>query len=98
MMRLIPGTKVTMVEQCCGHDGTWAMRKEFFPLSMLSGKKAFDEMAEAQAKTMATDCPLAAIQFDQALGTRPVHPIQVLARAYRPDGFEKKVEQNEEQK
>jgi Fe-S oxidoreductase len=44
-------------------------------------------MAEAQAEVLATDCPLAAVQFDQALGRRPIHPIQVLARAYREDGF-----------
>jgi len=85
MMRLIPGTTIKMVEQCCGHDGTWAMKKEFFPLSLLAGKKAFDEMKEVKADVMATDCPLAAIQFDQAIGVRPVHPIQVLAKAYREE-------------
>jgi glycerol-3-phosphate dehydrogenase subunit C len=89
MMRLIPGATVKLVDQCTAHDGTWAMKKEFFPLSMLAGKKAFDEMRESKPETMATDCPLAAIQFDQALGQRPIHPIQVLARAYRPDGFPK---------
>ena len=83
LMKLIPGAAVRMVDQCSAHDGTWAMKKEFFPLSMLTGKKAFDEMKEAQADVMATDCPLAALQFDQALGVRPVHPIQVLARAYK---------------
>jgi glycerol-3-phosphate dehydrogenase subunit C len=91
LMRLIPGTTVKMVEQCCGHDGTWAMRKEFFPLSMLNGKKAFDQMQAVEAKVLATDCPLAAIQFQQAIGQRPIHPIQVLARAYRPDGFPKSI-------
>ena len=89
MLRLIPGTTVKMVEQCCGHDGTWAMKKEFFPLSKLAGKKAFEEMAAVQADVLATDCPLAAVQFDQALGRRPIHPIQVLSRAYREDGFPK---------
>jgi Fe-S oxidoreductase len=93
LMRLIPGAKITLVEQCSGHDGTWAMKKEFFPLSMLNGKKAFDAMGAASADTLASDCPLASIQFDQALGTRPIHPIQVLARAYRPDGFPLPVEQ-----
>jgi Fe-S oxidoreductase len=96
LMRLIPGTTVKLVEQCCGHDGTWAMRKEFFPLSMLAGKKAFDEMQAAEAQVLATDCPLAAIQFQQAIGQRPIHPIQVLARAYRPDGFPKIIEKSEE--
>jgi Fe-S oxidoreductase len=91
LMRLIPGTTVKMVEQCCGHDGTWAMRKEFFPLSLLSGKKAFDQMQAIEAKVMATDCPLASIQFQQAIGQRPIHPIQVLARAYRAEGFSKAI-------
>jgi glycerol-3-phosphate dehydrogenase subunit C len=93
LMRLIPEAKVQMVEQCSAHDGTFAMKKEFFPLSMLAGKKAFDEMKATEATVMATDCPLAAVQFDQALGTRPIHPIQVLARAYEPDGFPQAVSQ-----
>ena len=52
---------------------------------------SFDEMKEAPSTVMASDCPLAAIQFEQAIGTRPIHPIQVLARAYRADGFETKL-------
>jgi glycerol-3-phosphate dehydrogenase subunit C len=87
MMKLIPGSKIRLVEQCSGHDGTFAMKKEFFPLSMLAGKKAFDEMKDSSADVLASDCPLAAIQFEQAIGTRPIHPVQVLARAYEPDGF-----------
>jgi glycerol-3-phosphate dehydrogenase subunit C len=67
------------------------MRKEFFPLSMLAGKKAFEQMQASAAKVFATDCPLAAIQFHQAIGRRPLHPIQVLARAYRSDGFPKAI-------
>ena len=96
LMRLIPQTTVKMVEQCCGHDGTWAMRKEFFPLSLLSGKKAFEQMQAVEAPVMATDCPLAAIQFQQAIGQRPIHPLQVLARAYRPGGFPQALDAPEE--
>jgi glycerol-3-phosphate dehydrogenase subunit C len=91
MMRTIPGAEITVVDQCSAHDGSFAMKKEFFPLSMLSGKKAFSEMKEANAAITATDCPLAAVQFDQALGTRPLHPIQILARAYETDGFPTKI-------
>jgi glycerol-3-phosphate dehydrogenase subunit C len=93
LMRLIPQTEVQLVAECSGHDGTFAMKKEFFPLSMLAGKKAFDEMRDTKANVLATDCPLAAIQFDQALGVRPIHPIQVLAKAYEPEGFPMKVEE-----
>lgn len=40
MMRLIPGTTIKLVERCSGHDGTWAMKREFFPLAMLTGKSS----------------------------------------------------------
>ena len=43
-------------------------------------------MRDADAKVMATDCPLAALQIEQATGTHPMHPIEVLARAYRAPG------------
>jgi Fe-S oxidoreductase len=92
LMRLIPGTTVKMVDQCCGHDGTWAMRKEFFPASLLVGQKAFEQMQATEGAVLATDCPLAAVHFQQAIGRRPIHPIQVLARAYRADGFAKAVD------
>ena len=60
-------------------------------MGLLAGKKAFDEMQDTAANVLASDCPMAAIQFEQALGTRPIHPIQVLARAYEPDGFPEKI-------
>ena len=92
ILRLIPETKVTLVDQCCGHDGTWAMKKEFFPLSKQAGKKAFEQMAAAKAEVLASDCPLAAIQFEQVLGMLPLHPIQILVKAYEPEGFARRIE------
>ena len=91
LMRLIPEVQVTGVDACCAHDGTWAMKKEYFELSMKWGEKAFGPLREAGARVMATDCSLAAIQIEQGTGTRPLHPIEVLARAYRPDGFDQPV-------
>lgn len=87
LMRLIPETEITTVDACTAHDGTWAMKREYFDLSMQWGKKAFDGMSAAEADVMATDCPLSAIQIEQATGVRPIHPIEVLSRAYREDGF-----------
>jgi glycerol-3-phosphate dehydrogenase subunit C len=87
LMRQIPGVEVTTVDACTAHDGTWAMKKEFFELSMKSGEKAFSAMRDAGARVMATDCPLAAVQIEQATGVRPMHPIEVLARAYQRGGF-----------
>jgi len=92
LMRQVPGVEVTTVDACTAHDGTWAMKKEFFELSLKSGEKAFAGMREAEADIMTTDCPLAAIQIEQATGTRPLNPIEVLARAYEPGGFPTSVE------
>lgn len=87
LMRQIPGVEIATVDACTAHDGTWAMKKEFFELSMKWGEKAFQGMRDGEARVMATDCPLAAVQIEQATGVRPIHPIEVLARAYQPDGF-----------
>jgi len=92
LMRRIPGVKPRLVAECCGHDGTWAMKKEYFDLAMKNGQKAFDGMREAEAEVWSTDCPLAAIQFEQACGKKALHPVEVLARAYRADGFPNEVE------
>ena len=29
-----PGTQVTVVERCSGHDGTWGVKREYFANSM----------------------------------------------------------------
>jgi Fe-S oxidoreductase len=87
LMRLIPGSKMATIDACTAHDGTWAMKAEYFRESMKWGKKAFDGMTNAEPDVMATDCPLAAVQIEQATGTKPIHPIEVLERAYRADGF-----------
>ncbi len=92
LMRSIPGTEVITVDACSAHDGTWSMKKEFFELSMKAGEKAFTGLRDAAADVMATDCPLAALQIEQAIGTRPMHPVEVLARAYEADGFPRRLE------
>jgi Fe-S oxidoreductase len=88
LLRKIPGVQIKgTVMECCGHDGTYAMSVEGFGPSQRIGKKAFDGMKGAEAETWATDCPLAALQFQQHAGKKAMHPVSILARAYREDGF-----------
>jgi Fe-S oxidoreductase len=91
LLRKIPGVVPAMVMECCGHDGTYAMKVEGFEPSQRVGKKAFGEMQGAGAEVWSTDCPLAALQFQQHAGVKPMHPMTILARAYRPDGFPRKI-------
>jgi Fe-S oxidoreductase len=92
LLRQVPGTEITTVDACTAHDGIWAMKKENFELSMKYGERAFAPLREAHAAVMVTDCPLAAIQIQQATGTRPLNPAEILARAYERDGFPNSVQ------
>jgi Fe-S oxidoreductase len=92
LLRKIPGVVPRTVMECCGHDGTYAMTVEGFEPSARIGRRAFDQMKEAGGEVWATDCPLAAIQFQQHAGVKPMHPMSILARAYRENGFPNKLE------
>ena len=80
VLAVIPGAEVKRMQCCSGHDGSWSVKKEYFEESMKVGKQLFKFMQTDDC--CATDCPLSAIQVQQATGKKPEHPIQVLARAY----------------
>jgi glycerol-3-phosphate dehydrogenase subunit C len=93
LLRKIPGVVPALTMECCGHDGTYAMKVEGFEPSARIGKKAFEGMQGAEgAEVWATDCPLAALQFQQHAGRKPMHPMSILARAYREDGFPRRLD------
>jgi Fe-S oxidoreductase len=83
VLSFLPDTTVKVVEECSGHDGTWAMKKENFEMSLKYGDRAFKEMAQGNSKVTCSDCPLAAIQIEQGNGKRPLNPMQILAKSYR---------------
>lgn len=85
LMQLIPGASVEVVDRCSGHDGTWSAKREYFELSLKVGRRLFEAVRQAQPTLVATDCPLAGIQIEQATGRRPLHPVQVLQSAYKPE-------------
>lgn len=88
---------IKSVMECCGHDGTYAMKVEGFEPSKRIGQKAFSGM-QKNAPIWATDCPLAALQFEQHGGIKPMHPMTILAKAYRSDGFPNQVTKTEPSK
>lgn len=83
VLALLPDTKIKVVEECSGHDGTWAMKKENFEASLKWGGRAFQQMSDGNPKVTCSDCPLAAIQIEQGTGKRPLNPMQILAQSYR---------------
>ncbi len=93
LIKQIPGVKPRTTIECCGHNGTYAMKVQGYEHSQRYGKKAFDGMIASEAEVWATDCPLAAIQFQQHAGVKPLHPMSILARAYREEGFAHRIEE-----
>jgi glycerol-3-phosphate dehydrogenase subunit C len=88
VLALLPDTTVKVVEECSGHDGTWAMKKSNFEQSLKWGSRAFNAMAADNPKVTCSDCPLAAIQIEQGTGRRPINPMQILAKSYRGEPIE----------
>jgi glycerol-3-phosphate dehydrogenase subunit C len=87
VLQLIPGTRVSVVEKCTAMDGTWAMKKEYYPLSLDYARKAVKEMDASAPDVHATDCTLSALQIEAVRGKKPAHPISLLRKAYGlPEG------------
>ncbi len=87
MLQMIPGTEVTTVERCAGHDGTWGVKKEYFDNSMKIGKPVFRALAAAEPDWISSDCPIAARHISQGIKQEKkpaptAHPLTLLRRAY----------------
>ena len=87
MLEMIPGTAVTTIERCAGHDGTWGVKKEYFDNSMKIGRPVFRQMADAEPDWISSDCPIAARHIVQGIKEEKTpapkaHPLTLLRKAY----------------
>lgn len=88
LLSLVPETKLNTVERCCGHDGTWGVKSEYFDNSMKIGKPVFKAMATNTPRYITSDCAIAARQIAQGMGDaapEKAHPITLLRIAYGLD-------------
>ena len=84
MLALIPGTEVEIIERCSGHDGTYAVKKEFHAASMKIVKPVVERVKNAEAAHYGSDCAMAGHHIENALkdGRAPEHPITLIRNAY----------------
>ncbi|HEY7162034.1 MAG TPA: anaerobic glycerol-3-phosphate dehydrogenase subunit C [Acidobacteriota bacterium] len=82
LLRLIPNVEIHLIEQCSAMDGTWGFKKENFELSLKVANKLFREVDQSASQEVCTDCPLSAVQIEYGTNKKPMHPVQVLHRAY----------------
>ncbi|HEV3266433.1 MAG TPA: heterodisulfide reductase-related iron-sulfur binding cluster [Acidimicrobiales bacterium] len=78
----IAGVGATLVQRCSGIDGTWGYRAENYELARLVAQPLKREVEAAGNQVVCGDCHLANGSIEQETGTRPIHPMQLMARAY----------------
>ena len=84
LLELIPGLHVRQYsDRCCGLGGTFGLNKDNFDLSMEIGKSLFREIKDSEVDRIATSCGACALQIFQGTLRRPIHPVSLLAMAYK---------------
>ncbi|MCX7673177.1 MAG: heterodisulfide reductase-related iron-sulfur binding cluster [Thiobacillaceae bacterium] len=84
LLALIPDTQIEMVERCSGHDGTYAVKKEFHDAAMKIVRPVVNKLNQVKPDHYGSDCALAGhhIGHARADGSQPEHPISLLRKAY----------------
>jgi len=83
ILQLVPGTNVEAIERCSGHDGTYAVKKEFHDISRKIARPVVNKVRKSDADHFISDCPMAAEQIVQGLEEHEArHPMGLLRQAY----------------
>ncbi len=82
-LQLVPDTTVDVIERCSGHDGTYAVKKEFHDISRKIAQPVVNRLEKGGSQHFASDCPMAAEQIAQgAEGHSANNPMSLLRKAY----------------
>ncbi len=83
ILLLVPGTEIEVIERCSGHDGTYAVKKEFHEISKKIARPVVSKVKKSDAAHFVSDCPMAAEQIAQDLENQSgEHPLGLLRMAY----------------
>jgi len=83
ILQLIQETEVKAIERCSGHDGTYAVKKEYHDISMKIARPVINQVKQAEADHYGSDCPMAGHQIANGIDDKtPEHPLSLLRLAY----------------
>ena len=85
VLKLVPDTEIEVIERCSGHNGTYAVKREFHEVSVKIGRPVVQRVASASADHYSSDCPMAGDQIAHGLadqGKGPEHPLSLIRYAY----------------
>lgn len=84
VLELVPGTQVTTIERCSGHDGTYGVKKATYENARKIAKPVENRVKQAGAQHFTSDCVMAGAHIAHGLndGTTAEHPVTLLRKAY----------------
>lgn len=83
VLQLVPDTSVEAIERCSGHDGTYAVKKEYHESSKKIARAVINKVERSAADHFVSDCPMASEQIAQELESHGAgHPMSLLRKAY----------------
>ena len=83
LLAMVPDTEIETIERCSGHDGTYALKKEFHEVSKKIARPVVSKVKKADVDHFFSDCPMAAEQIAQGLENKDAeHPLGLLRTAY----------------
>ena len=65
MLKLIPDSKVNVIDRCSGHGGSWGVKKGNFDSAIKVGKIPTKNAMKCDSKYFASTCPLAGEHMKQ---------------------------------
>ena len=91
MLRLLPDADVAVIERCSGHGGSWGVLEGNFESALKVGRPVARQALKNVKPYLSSECPLAGMHIvqgmeilagDELVPRSPVHPIELVARAY----------------
>jgi glycerol-3-phosphate dehydrogenase subunit C len=84
VLALVPGTTITALERCSGHDGTYAVKTETHDRAVKIARPVVRKVDQQEPDHFTSDCPMAATHIanlSDKIGAAE-HPMTLLRMAY----------------
>lgn len=84
LLRLIPGLTLQRIERgCSGMAGAFGLKRQNYRTSLRAGWGLISELRSPTLQAGVTECSACKIQMEQGTSKPTIHPIKILALAYR---------------
>ncbi len=85
ILHLVPETSLEVIERCSGHDGTYAVKREFHEISMKICRPVTGRVEKFEPDHYISDCPMAGHQIHNGMKDRTMaaeSPFKLLRYSY----------------